>query len=289
MVVFALAHGAPGSVGQARIHSFSLISGMKLRSILMICMRFISKSIVLVFVSVISFNACAGVLLREQERAMTYSTLFQDNVIYHFEEGRLMALLDLAHNHCTIASEEVMTQGSCSSVLRQIQGVKKGSITETQATANQPKNLTVIEAELTEISGYAAQRYDLVYEGNVVQSVWASTQLRTLIDAEISSKYVQNLRELWWGVRIDDTSLKSAILKQVEKIGQTAEILRLAKPASYASSSTDDLSVERELIGVEIDEFFVDDYLFAEDLRVVDVDELVAAFRFSGSNGWLLQ
>lgn len=249
--------------------------------------------VVLVFVFFLaSSSSFAGVMLRERENGFNYSTLFQDNVIYYFDGGRLMARLDLERNHCAIALEEVITQGACNQMVKEIRALQQGAALSNGASAKaSPANrvqqkLTLIEAEMTEISGYPAQRYDLVYEGNVVQSVWASAQLRRLIDAEIHSSYVESLRDVWREVRVDDSSLASELVKQIEKIGATQEIMRLAKPASPAADFLEDLQVDRQVIDVELDQFNVDDYQFPEDLQPVSVKQLLSMFRPSDANVW---
>lgn len=236
----------------------------------------------------------AGVMVTEKDKGEQSQSLFQNNIVYEIQGGQLIAKFDLARNQCSMYMPQIniLAEGDCQDLFDSLDGMKNKAMSKVNEMRDammknlspeqrkmmqnmgvvEEDSMTLVKADSTTITGYPAQRYDLVKNGNVVYSVWVSKKLRDEILREVDKDKVKKFQA---AIGTDKAAGGvSQIDKYVQQLEEDAETMRIVTPDWHNYGGSFNTRTAREVVAVEVKKFNTDQFVFPDGVRKIPADKI---------------
>lgn len=224
--------------------------------------------------------AQAGLLISETNAESVEKHYYADGVYYQFTDGKIEASYDPARNHCLNVNHDNQTyfMGPCDEMFRDSLAVISGfyqayqndeSISDMQRAMDAEALKAVSElnkVELTQVSlgtdkhlGFAAERFELRYQGKPVKEVWISEPLRKLVQQQFDlAAFEKQMRDYSAKIKkampFDPSDPISRVVEQLELQGILVKELPVAGADSfYPMAFTGGMALinHREVVAVD--------------------------------------
>lgn len=226
--------------------------------------------------------ALAGLLITENDAESVEKHYYAAGVYYQFTDGKLEASFDPVGNRCLNVNHDNRTYftGPCDEMLRDSLAVISGfyqayqndeSISDMQRAMDAQALKAVSElnkVELTQVSlgkdkhlGFAAERFELRYEGKPVKEVWISAALRQQVQqqfdlAAFEKQMLDYSAQIKKAMPFDPSDPISRVVEQLELKGILVKELPVAGADSfYPMAFTGGMALinHREVVAIDPD------------------------------------